>query len=59
MIRGGCFRYGRRWIRSIEGQEFEERCVAMGEGELGVATRKSLICYGPKNFLGPNREDIS
>jgi hypothetical protein len=34
---GEQFRYG----RSIEGQEFECRCVAVGERELGVATRKS------------------
>ena len=33
-------RYGRRWRRCTEGQEIEQRCVAMGDGELGVATRK-------------------
>ena len=27
--------------RCTEGQEIEQRCVAMGDGELGVATRKS------------------
>jgi hypothetical protein len=27
--------------RSKEGQEIEQRCVAMGDGELGLATRKS------------------
>jgi hypothetical protein len=26
--------------RSTEGQEVEQRCVAIGDGELGVATRK-------------------
>jgi hypothetical protein len=36
-------RYGRRWRRCTEGQEIEQRCVAMGEGELGVATRKSQM----------------
>jgi hypothetical protein len=30
-------RYGRRW-RCTAGQEIERRCVAMGDGELGVAT---------------------
>ena len=25
------------------GQEIEQRCVAMGDGELGVATRKSQM----------------
>ena len=32
-------RYGKRQ-RCTEGQEIEQRCVAMGDGELGVATRK-------------------
>ena len=36
-------RYGRRWRRCTEGQEIEQRCVAMGDGELGVATRKSQM----------------
>ena len=27
--------------RSTEGQDIEQRCVAMGDGDLGVATRKS------------------
>ena len=36
----GRIRYGRRWRRCTEGQEIEQRCVAMGDGELGVATRK-------------------
>ena len=35
--------YGRRWRRCTEGQEIEQRCVAMGDGELGVATRKSQM----------------
>ena len=29
------FRYGKRWRRSTEDQEIEQRCVAMGDGELG------------------------
>jgi hypothetical protein len=29
--------------RCREGQEIEQRCVAMGHGELGVATRKSQM----------------
>ena len=28
---------------SIDGPEFESRCVAVGEGELRVATRKSQM----------------
>ena len=39
----GRIRYGRRWRRCTEGQEIEQRCVAMGDGELGVATRKSQM----------------
>ena len=41
-----------------QGQEFERRHIAVGEGDLGIATRKSR-CQGPKRFPGPNREDIS
>jgi hypothetical protein len=26
-----------------KGQEIEQRCIAMGDGELGVATRKSQM----------------
>jgi hypothetical protein len=33
-------RYGRIWRRYTEGQEIEQRCVAMGDGEVGVAIRK-------------------
>ena len=36
----GRIRYGKRWRRCTEGQEIEQRCVAMGDEELGVATRK-------------------
>jgi len=32
------FRYRRSWGRSTEGQEFERRIAALGEGEIGVAT---------------------
>jgi hypothetical protein len=35
--------YGRRWGRCTKGQEIEQRCVAMGDGELVVATRKSQM----------------
>jgi hypothetical protein len=40
---------GKRGAESVmredggEGQEIEQRCVALGDGELGVATRKSQI----------------
>jgi hypothetical protein len=35
------FRYGRRSGRSTEGLEFESSCIAVGEGDLLVATGKS------------------
>jgi hypothetical protein len=36
-------RCGRRQERCTQGQEIEQRCVAMGDGELGIATRKSQM----------------
>jgi hypothetical protein len=39
-----------------EGQEIEQRCVAMGDGEAGVATRKP---QENKRLPGPNGDDIS
>ena len=42
----GTIRYGRRCRRCTEGQEINQRCFAMGDGELGVATRKSQM---PRN----------
>ena len=41
--KGGRIRYGRRLRRCTEGQEIEQRCAAIGDGELGVATRKSQM----------------
>ena len=41
--RGGRIRYGRRQMRCTQGLEIEVRCVAMREGEVGVANRKSQI----------------
>ena len=43
-----------KW-RSTEGQEFENKYVAGGDGELGVATRKSQISGAqevPRNYQG-------
>jgi hypothetical protein len=42
----------------IEGQEIEQRCVAMGDGELGLAIRKSQM---PRKQEPPghHRDDIS
>ena len=40
MEKRGRIKYGRRWRRCTEGQEIEQRCVSMGDGELGVTTRK-------------------
>jgi hypothetical protein len=41
--KGGWIRCGRRQGRCTEGQEIEQRCVMMGDGELSVPTRKSQI----------------
>ena len=41
--RRGRIRYDRRWRRCTVGQEIKQRCVAIGHGELGVATRKSQM----------------
>ena len=46
----GRIRYGMRW-RCIVGQEIEQRCVTMGGGELGVATRK---CQMPEKQEPPS-----
>ena len=39
----GRIRYGKRQERSTESQEIEQKYVAVGDGELGVATRKSQM----------------
>lgn len=41
--KGGRIRCGKRWERCIEVQETEQHCVAMEDGELGRATRKSQM----------------
>ena len=43
---GARIRYGRRWVWSggcKESQVIEQRYVAMGDGELGVATKKTQM----------------
>ena len=39
----GRIRYGTGCRRCTEGQEIEQRCIAMRAGELGVATMKSQM----------------
>ena len=39
----GWFTHRSRWGRSTKCQKFHRRCLAVGEAELGVATRKSQI----------------
>jgi hypothetical protein len=51
----GRIRYGRRLGWSTEGQEIEQRCVAMGNGELGVATRKLQI---PRKQETPRTQQV-
>jgi hypothetical protein len=39
----GRIKYSRKQEWSTEGQEFEQRCIEMGDGELGVADSKSQM----------------
>jgi hypothetical protein len=41
-------------MRCTEGQEIEQRCVALGDGKLEVATRKSQM-PGKQEALRPQR----
>ena len=56
--KGGRISYGRKWGRCTECQEIEQRCVAMEDGELGVATIKPQM-LGKQELPGPNGDDIS
>jgi hypothetical protein len=49
--KGERIRYGRRWGRYTKGQEIEHKCVAMGDGVLGEANRKSKVS-GNQETLG-------
>ena len=40
--KGAKVRYGRSEGECTEGQDFEQSCVALGNGELGVANKKVL-----------------
>ena len=53
--KGGRIRCGRRPGRCTGDQEIEQRCVAMGDGELGVANMKFQM-PGNKRLLGPNKD---
>lgn len=37
----GRIRNGKKWRSCIEGQEIEQMCIALGDGELDLGTRKS------------------
>ena len=41
--RGGRIGYRRRWGRCTEGQEIEQRCVAVGDRELEVARSRCQV----------------
>jgi hypothetical protein len=51
----GRISYGRTW-RCTEGQEIEQNCVAMGDEELGVATRKFQM---PKKKKKKKNQELS
>jgi hypothetical protein len=53
----GRIKYGRRWRRCTEGQEIEQRCIAIGDGEL-VVSRKYQMPKS-KSLPGPHRDGIS
>jgi len=55
----GRVRCGRRRGRCTEGQDIEQRCVAMGDSELGLATRESLRHQESKKLLGSNRVEMN
>ena len=48
----GRIRYGKRQERSTEGQEIEQKYVAVGDGELEVPL-ESPRCQGSRRFPGP------
>jgi hypothetical protein len=56
--KSGRIKYGRTWRRCIEGQEIEQKCVAMGDGELEVAKRKYQTS-GKHELSRTPRGDIS
>ena len=52
-------RCGKRRKRCTEGQEIEQRYVAMGDGELGGLPIESPRHQERMRFPGPNGEDTS
>jgi hypothetical protein len=56
--KGGQIRYQGRQGRSIERQEIEQRCVAVGDGGTGVATRMSQN-PGKQETPRTQRDEIS
>jgi hypothetical protein len=57
---GNRIKYERRGGWYTEGQKIEQRCVAMRDGKLGVATIKgSFRCQESKRLPGPNWGEIS
>jgi hypothetical protein len=51
----GRIKYGIIWRRYTEGQEIEQRCLAMGDGGLVVATRKSQMPGKQKPHRTPHQ----
>jgi hypothetical protein len=57
--RGGRGKEGKNQVwEEMEGQEVEQRCVAVWNGDLGVATRKSQMLE-EQELPGPHGDDIS
>jgi hypothetical protein len=55
--KGPKVRCGRSEGECTEGQEFEQKCVALGDGELGIATRNPWMT-GNQMASGSNRDSI-
>jgi hypothetical protein len=49
---------GKRWSKYTDGQEVEQRYVAMRYGKQEIATRKSQM-PGKQEAPGPHSDDIS
>ena len=56
--KGGRIRYGRRRGRRTKGREIEQKCVTVGDGELGIATRMSQMT-GKQDLLGMTLAEIT
>jgi hypothetical protein len=57
--KGSRIRYGRRWKRCTEGQEIEQRCVAMRDGKLGGSNQKVPDARKARAFQDPTETTLA